>query len=70
MIDIRVLRFSLLEIKGWVDADQSTGRILHLPNGLLFKEPMANYTQGFRHIWHEVPVRITFLMPACPMARP
>lgn len=60
VIDIRVLRFSLLEIKGWVDADQSTGRILHLPNGLLFKEAMANYTQGFRHIWHEVPVRITF----------
>ncbi len=60
VIDIRVLRFSLLEIKGWVDADQSTGRILHLPNGLLFKEAMANYTQGFRHIWHEVPVRVTF----------
>lgn len=60
VIDIRVLRFSLLEIKGWVEADQSTGRILHLPNGLLFKEPMANYTQGFRHIWHEVPVRVTF----------
>ena len=60
VIDIRVLRFSLLEIKGWVDADQSTGRILHLPNGLLFKEAMANYTQGFRHIWHEIPLRITF----------
>ena len=60
VIDIRVLRFSLLEIRGWVAADQSTGRILHLPNGMLFKEPMANYTQGFRHIWHEIPVCVTF----------
>ncbi len=60
VIDVRVLRFSLLEIRSWVDADQSTGRILHLPNGLLFTQPLANFTQGFRHIWHEVPLLVTF----------
>lgn len=60
VIDVRVLRFSLLEIRSWVDADQSTGRILHLPNGLVFTQPLANFTQGFRHIWHEVPLLVTF----------
>jgi len=33
VIDIRLLRTSLMEIRGWVDADQSTGRIVHFPNG-------------------------------------
>jgi small-conductance mechanosensitive channel len=60
VIDIRVFRFSLLEIGNWVDADQSTGRILHVPNGLLFRQAMANFTQGFPHIWHEIPMLITF----------
>jgi small-conductance mechanosensitive channel len=60
VIDIRALRFSLLEIGNWVDADQSTGRIVHVPNGLLFSEPMANYTEGFEYLWHEIPVLVTF----------
>jgi small-conductance mechanosensitive channel len=37
VIDIRVFQFSLLEIGNWVDADQSTGRILQVPNGKLSK---------------------------------
>ena len=57
---IHVFRFSLMEIHNWVDADQATGRILHLPNGILFTEPMANYTQGFPYIWLEIPVTVTF----------
>jgi len=60
VIDIRVLRFSLMEIRDWVEADQSTGRIVHIPNGLLFSNALANFTQGFHHIWHEVPVLVTF----------
>lgn len=60
VIDVRVLRFSLLEIRNWVEADQTTGRILHIPNGRLFRESMANFTQGFRQIWHEIEVLVTF----------
>lgn len=60
VIDIRAFRFSLLEIRGWVDADQSTGRIVHVPNGMLFNTPMANYTEGFPFVWHEIAVLVTF----------
>lgn len=60
VIDIRLLRFSLLEIRNWVDADQSTGRILHVPNGLLFSLPMANFTEGFPYVWHEIEIVVTF----------
>lgn len=60
VIDVRLFQFSLIEIGNWVDADQSTGRIIHMPNGLVFRETIANYTQGFNFIWDEIPVTITF----------
>lgn len=60
VVDIRVLGFSLMEVGNWVAADQSTGRIVHVPNGKLFSEHVANYTSGTDHIWEEVPVLITF----------
>lgn len=60
VVDIRLFSFSLAEIGNWVDADQSTGRIVHVPNGLLFQQAMFNYTQGFNFIWNEVPVVFTF----------
>jgi small-conductance mechanosensitive channel len=60
VVDVRSQRFSILEIKGWVDADQSTGRIIQIPNGLLFSRPLANYTEGFPYIWHEIPMLVTF----------
>lgn len=60
VIDLRLFQFTILEIGNWVQADQSTGRIIHIPNGWAFKQPLANYTQGFNFIWHEIPVIITF----------
>jgi len=60
VVDIRVLGFSLLEVGNWVAADQSTGRIVHVPNGKVFSEHVANYTSGTLHIWEEVPVLVTF----------
>jgi len=60
VVDIRIFQFTLLEIGNWVDADQSTGRIVHIPNGKVFIVPQANYTSGFDYIWNEISVRITF----------
>jgi len=60
VVDIRLFQFTLLEVGNWVGADQSTGRVIHLPNGLLFTEPLANYTAQFPFIWNEIPVLLTF----------
>ncbi len=60
VIDIRLFRFTLMEVGNWVDADQSTGRLIHIPNGVLFTQQLANYTEGFTHIWEDLPVLITF----------
>ncbi len=60
VIDIRLFQFSVIEVGNWVDADQSTGRIIHIPNGLVFTQWQANYTEGFEYIWDEIPVLLTF----------
>ncbi len=60
VIDIGPLYFSVVEIGQLVDADQSSGRIIHIPNKMVFSHPVANYTQQFPYIWEEIPVSITF----------
>jgi small-conductance mechanosensitive channel len=60
VVDIGVFQITLLEIGNWVAADQSTGRVLHIPNKKVFTESVANYSQGLAVIWNEVQVMITF----------
>jgi small-conductance mechanosensitive channel len=60
VIDLRIFQFTILEIGNWVDADQSTGRVIHINNGAVFTQSLANFTRGFQHIWNEVPVLVTF----------
>jgi small-conductance mechanosensitive channel len=60
VIDIRIFQFSLMEIGNWVEADQSTGRVIHVPNGKVFSEALANYSGAFEYIWNEIPVMVTF----------
>lgn len=60
VIDLHLFQFTLNEIGNWVDADQSSGRIVHVPNGTVLSQPVANYDKGFRYIWSEIPVTVTF----------
>ncbi len=60
VIDIRLFQFTIVEIGNWVSADQSTGRIVHIPNNMVFSTSIANYTMGFKYIWNEISVLITF----------
>ena len=60
VIDIGVFKFTLLEIGNWVDANQSTGRMIRIPNADIFNQPIANYSKGFNYIWYEIPVVVTY----------
>ncbi|MBS9524845.1 mechanosensitive ion channel [Litoribacter alkaliphilus] len=59
VVDLRMFQFSILEVGSWVDAEQSTGRIIHIPNGKVFSDAQANYSQGFDYIWNEQHVYIS-----------
>ena len=60
VVDISLFHTTLMEIGNWVDSEQSTGRILKIPNGHIFTETLANYSKGFHYIWNEIPVLLTF----------
>jgi small-conductance mechanosensitive channel len=60
VIDQRLFMFSLMEIGNWVGDEQSTGRVIHIPNGMIFQNPIANYSRGFEYIWNELHVLVTF----------
>lgn len=60
VIDLRLFKFTVLEIGNWVHADQSTGRVVHVPNHKVFTDSLANYTSDFEFIWNELEILITF----------
>ncbi len=60
VIDISMTEFALMEIGNWVQADQSTGRVIYVPAGKVFTQPIKNFNQAFDHIWNEIPITITF----------
>src|SRR5205085_9421209 len=59
-IHLYLRQFPMNESVDWVDANKSSGRIIHIPHGNVFTDPLAHYNKGFRYIWNEVPVVVTF----------
>lgn len=59
VVDIGLLHIHMLEIGNWVDADQSTGRIIHVPNTVIFDGPVFNYSEGFDLLWNEIAFVLT-----------
>ncbi len=60
VIDVGVFQTSLLEVGNWVDADQSTGRLAVMPNSMVFRQVVYNYTKGFPFVWNEFDTVVTF----------
>ncbi|PVY44240.1 mechanosensitive ion channel family protein [Pontibacter virosus] len=60
VIDIGFFQFTLNELGEWVDSEQATGRVVHIPNSQVFTQGQINYNYGFPFLWHELQVRITF----------
>ena len=59
VIDISVLRTTLMEVGEWVKGDLYSGRIVKVANSFVFKEPVFNYSGDFPFLWDEItlPVR-------------
>lgn len=59
VIDISVIRTTLMETGSWVSRDLYSGRVVRIPNSYVFKGPVFNYSQGFRFVWDEIKVPLT-----------
>lgn len=60
VIDIGLLRTTLMEAGEWVDGDLYSGRIVRIANSFVFKEPVFNYSADFPFLWDEITVPITY----------
>ena len=58
VININNLNFELLELENEEFGGQSTGKIISLPNSLVFTHPVKNYNKAFKYIWDEIKVNI------------
>lgn len=58
VVNINKTGFDLLEIGDRVNGEQSTGRIVHVPNALVFTYPVKNYVKAFKYIWDEIKIQI------------
>ncbi|MEO8447190.1 MAG: mechanosensitive ion channel domain-containing protein [bacterium] len=60
VIDIGVLRTTLMEIGQWIDGDLYNGRIVRIANSFVFKEPVFNYSADFPFVWDEIKLPIRY----------
>jgi small-conductance mechanosensitive channel len=60
VIDIGLLRTTLMECGEWIKADLYTGRIVRVANSFVFKEPVFNYSGDFPFLWDEITVPVTY----------
>jgi hypothetical protein len=60
VIDIGVLRTTMMEMGQWVDGDLYNGRIVRISNSFVFKEPVFNYSGDFSFLWDEIKVPVQY----------
>src|SRR6202451_806128 len=68
VIDIGLLRTTLMETGNWVSRDLYNGRIARIPNSIVLRGAVFNYSQGFRFIWDEINVLFK-ITSDCQLAR-
>jgi small-conductance mechanosensitive channel len=60
VLDVSILRTTVMEIGEWVRADQYTGRLVTVANRVVFSDPVFNYTQHWPYLWDEITIPITY----------
>ena len=60
VIDIGILRTTIMEIGEWVKGDQYNGRVVRVANSFIFKEPVYNYSGEFPFLWDEITLPVKY----------
>ena len=60
VIDVGVMKTTIMEIGGWVQSDNYNGRIVQLANSFVFKGKVVNYSGDFPFLWDEINVPIKY----------
>jgi len=57
VIATNILDFEIMEIGDYINSEQSTGKIVTIPNSDVFFKPVKNYSKNFNYIWEEITVK-------------
>ncbi|MFY9224158.1 MAG: mechanosensitive ion channel domain-containing protein [Blastocatellia bacterium] len=60
VIDISILRTTIMEVGEWVKGDLYNGRVVRVANSFVFKEPVYNYSGDFPFLWDEIILPIKY----------
>lgn len=60
IMDIGIMNTTMMEIKGWIDADQPTGRLILIPNSVVISGKICNYTKDHNFIWDEIRIPLSY----------
>jgi len=60
VLDIGLFNTTLLEIKEWIEGDQTTGRLTTVPNSFILSRIFDNYNREYSYIWDEISLPITY----------
>jgi small-conductance mechanosensitive channel len=58
IIDIGILKTTIMEVGDWINGDLYNGRITELSNSFMFKQPLQNYSADYPFLWDEITVPI------------
>ena len=60
VVDVSILRTTLMEIGNWLQGDHNTGRIVTVSNAFIFQQPLYNYSAYLHFIWDEISLPVTY----------
>ena len=63
VIDLQLMRITLVEINNWLGADEPTGRVVIIPNSFIFKSSVFNYAHVHPFIWDKADITVTYETP-------
>ena len=58
VMDIGPLTTTVMEIGDWVKSDLYNGRVVYLPNNIVLREQVLNYSVDFPYLWDELVVPV------------
>ena len=63
ILDIQILRTTILETGNWLQTGDHTGRVVIIPNNFIFKHHVFNYSYLHPMIWERLDILVTFETP-------
>jgi small-conductance mechanosensitive channel len=56
IINIDILKTTVMEVGDWIDGDLYNGKITTISNSFVFKNPIENYSADYPFLWDEIQV--------------